>query len=692
MSASTYRTRHSFSVTLGRRAGQGAPLARHYEESQVKKEAMPFTFKAGVSGAQLSHEGAPLVRSPEEGLWSVALDFIEGKPTAWQHAHPDSITRAQDWTIAAGRLSLDCGEWHFRDAYRLEGTRLKCVRRSEWHGEAPLGTCTLAIRWRVSRQDAQALLPGILYFGNPSGEKSGKVAVLHGEAGETALFEEHRYPMPFASLEWNGDSGPMGAALHMIPSPVPGAAREDLWWSLGCAYGDGYAELAAYSGYCAANGRDGVVKGRQDGFLDYPRACMTVTPGAIIEKTFYLELYPVVRAGSGLFTPVRTSLDIFRPTPEGMPPMRDIVEAKYAYACSRYRESEKDAGMLFVDSGEPKYVYGWCGQTAAAGYFFQVLAEAMGDPDGVRKAKRLLDHFATSPINDQGFMTEYDPANGEWSRQPRVSQGQALDNLAKGITYADRHSPSSTSEWKRFFRDACAVHAARILADDWHPESSNDACFISPLCAAAGLFSDDTFRCAAVKAADHYMRRHLSLGEPYWGGTLDASCEDKEGAAACLIGFLAVYDLTGEKQFLDASTHALFVCLTYLQVWDIPMPPGRLADHGFKSRGCTAVSVQNMHLDVWAVFLAPTVHRMGTLIGMTELHDLAILMYRACGQLIDPHGSQGEQIQQTNYQQRRSGHVELESMRGDYVERWTVFWITACFLKAAAEFAELGVD
>ena len=65
-------------------------------------------------------------------------------------------------------------------------------------------------------------------------------------------------------------------------------------------------------------------------------------------------------------------------------------------------------------------------------------------------------------------------------------------------------------------------------------------------------------------------------------------------------------------------------------------------------------------------------------------------MFRSCGQLIDPYGSQGEQPQHTNYAQH--GEVnDVFAIRGGYVEDWTVFWITAHFLNAAAQFHELGI-
>ncbi len=82
---------------------------------------------------------------------------------------------------------------------------------------------------------------------------------------------------------------------------------------------------------------------------------------------------------------------------------------------------------------------------------------------------------------------------------------------------------------------------------------------------------------------------------------------------------------------------------------------------------------------------------MGELLGRDDLKRLAAVMFRSCGQLIDPFGSQGEQIQQTNFGQ--AGDLsDVFRMRGGYSERWTVFWMTAQFLNAAAQFERLGVD
>ena len=181
------------------------------------------------------------------------------------------------------------------------------------------------------------------------------------------------------------------------------------------------------------------------------------------------------------------------------------------------------------------------------------------------------------------------------------------------------------------------------------------------------------------------------MKEPYWGGTLDATCEDKEGAWGAFQGFMAAYDYTKEQKYLDWANHAGDVVLSYTVVWDIPLPPGRMADHFFKTRGWTSVSPQNQHLDVYGVLTTPQFYKLGQLTNNKDLMRLSEVMYRSCGQMINPFGSQGEQLQQTNYTQLGTKYDVME-LRGGYSESWTVFWITAHFLHAAATFKEMGVE
>lgn len=638
-----------------------------------------------------------VLESPAEGLWSVAVAWTDGWPADWRHGRPERVVREADWTIVFGKLELPQGTLELRDAYRPEGGVIRGVRRFTWLGEQELPRCTLSVRWLVpGAAQARPLLPGILYYGNPSGARTGHgaVAVHTGKPGEESLFEEHRYAAPWACIEWHNGGVCRSAALHTLPSRVPGGNHADQWWSLGVVAREAAAELTALSGPCAANGRHSVVKALQGKFLDYPDAWMTLCPGAVVEKTFFLEAGPVTVPGSGFRTPLRTALRLHAPLSlEGLPTYSQIIRDKYRFACSRFRDREKDPGFEMYPDDLPgtHYVMGWCGQGEALGNALLLLGPKLGDANSARMAVRSLDHLATAPFNAGGFLQRYTAETDAWSEQDPVSQGQAMENFARAIRAARAVGGIETKPWEEFLRKACVLHAARILRDDWRPVSTAEAFYVSPLCRAHVLFGDADFRRAAVKAAAHYAERHLDMTEPYWGGTLDARCEDKEGALAGFQAFLAVYELTKDPQHLEWAAHALDVALTYTVLWDIDLPPGRLRDHGLKTRGWTIVSAQNQHLDVYAVLFTPEIWRMGELLGRDDLKRLAAVMFRSCGQLIDPFGSQGEQVQQTNFGQ--SGALsDVFRMRGGYSEHWTVFWITAHFLNAAAQFETLGVD
>lgn len=643
----------------------------------------------GIQRLEILAGGEVIAQSPPEGLWSIACDWRESWPAEWRHGNPASVEVVGEWTVLRGELQAWGGVWSLEDAYRAEGRVVRGVRRFAWKGAAAAPRVTLSVRFQVRAERASALLPGILYYGNPSGAASGRVPVWTGKPGEEAIFEEHRYPMPFAYLELQDGARLRGVALHSLPSPAPYGNLKDQWWSLGVVAHAASDEIVLLSGPCAANGKRSSIKAYQRQFAPYDNAYLNLLPGAVIEKTFFLEAFPVSREGAGFQRPVRTSLELFSPyDTSDLPGFAEIVRAKYHYARTRWFEKGDVAGFKKYQNRN-QFVLGWTGQAEALGYALPALANGLDDPTALQKAQASLDFLSGAEFYNGGFHNWYDIDAGKWSGEELLCQGQAMLSVARAIKLG-RRKGMNTVRWEGFLKRAADVHSARILAPGWRPVSTNEAAFIAPLVMAFELFQTDAYRRAALKAGEHYASRHLSMREPYWGGTLDARCEDKEGAAAALQGFLALYELTHRAEHLQWARHACDVALTYVVVWDIDMPPGRLRDHMFCTRGWTAVSVQNQHLDVWGTIMAPDVYRLGQIDRRQDLERLALVMYRTCGQLIDPYGSQGEQMEHTNYIQR-SRSPGMESLRGGYNEAWTVFWITAHFLTGAARLAELGV-
>ena len=287
-----------------------------------------------------------------------------------------------------------------------------------------------------------------------------------------------------------------------------------------------------------------------------------------------------------------------------------------------------------------------------------------------------------------------------WPGDP-VSCGQGLYSIVKAIRFAEKKSGGrlNATKWRAFAVKAADAMAREILRDDWKVPASNGPGFeLAPLVEASELFGRRDFLVAAQKMAAAFERRYFGYDHVYWGGTLDASCEDKEGAYAAFQGYEALLrhavnarDVVAEKKYARLARHAMNMMLSYTMVWDATYPPGRLSDHAFKSTGWTVVSAQNQHLDAFGVLTTPEIWRMGEYLGDERLKRLAKVMYRSCFQLTDATGSQGEQIQQTNFAQQ-GDMSDVRKLRGGYAERWTVFWLTAHFLNAAAQFKEMGVE
>ena len=612
----------------------------------------------------------------------------------------------------------------------------KVVRRWTWSGREPLEKVTLSARYRVDG-DPKALkpfMPGVLIYGNPSnkGRTDGRVPVFAGEEGEFAIFEEHRLPMPFVLLEnVNGrdascPGGKEFVAIHTLPSPIRGAVRDDLWWSAGVETAQGGTDIVLLSGPIGYNRRRSVAKARQGSAMAYDETYVTLRPGQVVEKTFWIQSGTASRDAFGFEQAMDVSLDLFKPyRADCYEPFERIYRAKRDYAMTRWLDvpaspdgaSRAACGFNMYDCGggmldvyerrhvRREIVLGWCGCAATCGYALPVLDCERGDWE---KAQRSLDFIcdvfgATVRQPDGLFCVRYAVDTGKTSGGDPVSCGQALNSIVKAIRFAEKSGGRlNPAKWRAFAGKALDAIAAGILRPDWkEPKSTNAGFLVAPLVAGSEMFGKKDHLAAAKRLADVFERRYFGYDGVYWGGTLDARCEDKEGAYAAFQGYAALLRnaINGqdarcpgaeERKYARLAQHAMNMMLTYTMVWDATYPPGRLSDHAFKSTGWTVVSAQNQHLDAFGVLTSPEIWRMGEYLKDDRLKRLAEVMYRSCFQLTDSSGSLGEQIQHTNFGQR-GDMSDVYRLRGGYAERWTVFWLTAHFLNAAAEFREMGL-
>ncbi len=654
-----------------------------------------FVVDATTKRFSYSLNEETIITPSQEGLWGVATRWENDWMAGWQYANPQQIEKNGAWTIVSGTMTIGQSQMWMRDSYReVKPGLIQCRRRYEWKGPDTLKQANLSVKLRVKGNKMQAFMPGILYYGNKNGAKVNPniIPVYNGNAGEFAIFEDHRFPIPFVMVE--NASQQYAAALHTTPSPVRGAVLQDQWWSMGMEAGDGFTDLVLYSGPVGYNGKHSVAKALQRTPMAYGNTYIDMEPGRIVEKEFYIELYGIEAEGTGFQQPVYTAFDLYKPYyAESFPEFATIVESKYGFAKQRWFQlTEQAVGFNMYDHSQRKdIVMGWCGQADSPGYALQVLESRLDDSEIHGYVQRSLDYLSTFPIDAKTGMFPVGFNGKEFHGGDPVSCGQAMYNFAKAIQTARKSKKYDTTKWEQFLQAACEGQSRRILSSDWSPHSTAEGFYIAPLVLASKLFDKPLYKQAAEKAAQEFADRHLKMNGCYWGGTLDATCEDKEGAWAAFQGFLQLYESYGDKKHLTWAKHAMDVCLSYVVVWDIPLPAGRLADYHFRTTGWTVVSPQNQHIDVYGVLFAPEVYKMGEYLQDKRLKELAKVMYRSCFQLTNAYGSQGEQLQQTNFAQH-GDMSNVYKLRGGYSEGWTVFWITAHFLNAAARFEEMNVE
>lgn len=141
-------------------------------------------------------------------------------------------------------------------------------------------------------------------------------------------------------------------------------------------------------------------------------------------------------------------------------------------------------------------------------------------------------------------------------------------------------------------------------------------CFIVPAMIAA--FRTSNRREYLESAERGYRAYSRGLAEQGFttAGALDTDCIDKESAWPLMEAGLELFDLTGNREYLDAAEAAAFYTATWQYCHTVPVPFGSMfADMNYDSYGGTAVSTQHHHLDPYGLRFVPVFLRLGKLTG-----------------------------------------------------------------------------
>jgi hypothetical protein len=153
---------------------------------------------------------------------------------------------------------------------------------------------------------------------------------------------------------------------------------------------------------------------------------------------------------------------------------------------------------------------------------------------------------------------------------------------------------------------------------------------------------DEKYLKAAVRAGE-FSLENIHPTFRYVGGTPDnPDVIDKEAGLIALDAFLALYDATGEKKWLDGAIQAATYSETWLYCWNVPMPEGDAGNFFPKGRstvGMSIISTGHSGADTFMAYYPFQYYRLYLLTGDSHFLDVAKLLLYDTKQLLDVDGS-----------------------------------------------------
>ena len=185
----------------------------------------------------------------------------------------------------------------------------------------------------------------------------------------------------------------------------------------------------------------------------------------------------------------------------------------------------------------------------------------------------------------------------------------------------------------------------------------------------------------AIKSLDFYMKRDLDQFL-CTAGAIDCTCVDKETAGPIIIAALDIYEITGDKKYLEYAEKASYYFASWMYTYDVHYgPEAEFTQYGYYTAGSTYVSVQHPALDQWGELMCCEWLRLADYTGDERWRKRAIMSWYNCTQCIAteenrvfhgrkrPIGSQNEA-----FYQARWGHRKDPNERG-HLNDWLVSWV-----------------
>ncbi len=314
------------------------------------------------------------------------------------------------------------------------------------------------------------------------------------------------------------------------------------------------------------------------------------------------------------------------------------------------------------------------------------------DQDAINRATQVVDFWVNQSPTPSGLPKTWAdfPAPGRvtWREQGFPTHLRTASDGMQGVLQAwqaARSHGQSKPQWLKYARNFGDFLVKNQNPDgSWYGSWNFDGTphdrftnatthpleFMVELSRATG---DPQYQQAALRAGD-FCWATVHQNYSYVGGTPDnPNVTDKEAGFMAMKGFMALYDATGDRKWLDATKQAALFCETWVYWHDLPMPadnPGQVFPNGRTTVGLSLISTGHSGADNFMAAAPFFWYRLYLATGDAHFLQSARLLLHDTKQIMDWDGKLGYK-----YPGLMPEAMNLSTNRGRGVAGWLP-WLT----------------
>ncbi len=668
-------------------------------------------------------EGGVEVRKNDRLLYSNTRPMFVTVKTAFAvsefHDGAYENIAASDGKIEArGRLALPSGSsFAFTDVYEVVDTGFKVTRNVEvLEAGDDLGFSTkvsLTMADSDDPHDYNCFSPGVWYKQNEFGPDS----VMGKDLDNEYFWQlETRYALPLFAMQHipSGETAALSRWAADVTLPMTDIVRSENFTdptstvgAIGMSKPESKTLNYMYYGYGIRKNLETETAGLSIDYV-YPGAegqRPVDNPYAGLDfhekpKTFQRLNHPV---SVGFEQNYAVAID-FGQYDDFQPMMRELWRVTYARLrdtlfevnnerhfhngmkiLTRYtRQYGDSSGLPFacqlpdMDVSSVSFQFGFVGQQPGIGYQLLRYGDKENVPEAYEKGVGVIDFWTRTAMTESGLPRMcYNPTLEGFEPYPHYIRmlADGIEAVLDAYLYL-RARGDERPGWLEFCRRT-ADWLVKVQNEDgsfyraYHADSSirmdsksNTPSVIRFLVQFHLVSGEESYKTAAIRAGEWSFDHNYRELE-YRGGTCDnADIQDKEAGIYALWGFLALYDLTAEEQWLEGAIGAADYTETWTYAWTFPVRT-IWPKHPFNTYSISGQSIITIGggADVYMASCSYTYYRLYVITGDEHYLDFAEFIHNNTRQSTDVDGSIGYAMPGLGHE---SGNFATQTLQSHY--------------------------